>query len=336
MPVELIDLGEIVTLRAIFLTSGDAVADPTGGTLVITLPDGTTVSKIILTETTSDGTGRRHYNYTTSQNGIHTYVWTPTGTVTAIQAGEFLVGTFTSPGPCSEWAGVEDIFDCGPCASVTPDYGQAATALAAATRILYVLSNERYPGLCRHTIRPCRWPDGSCGCGLRECGCPSGPMLRLPDWPVLQIDSVRVDGDLLAASAYRLDEQRILRRLDDDTWPSCQDLTAAATEPGTFSVTYWAGVLPPADGVLAVTRLACELYQACSGGDCALPENITALARLGMSAEFADIPTVMAEENFLGLREVDYFLKTEKYGREHGSMTTVSVDRPHSPHMRVY
>lgn len=350
MPVELIDLGEVVTLRAVFLTSGDVVADPTGGTLVITLPDATTVIRVITTQTTHDGTGRYHYDYTTTQNGIHTYVWSPTGTVSAIQAGEFLVGTFTSPGPCSEWAGVDDIFDCGPCSGVTPDYGKAAGALAAATRILFVLSDERYPGLCQHTIRPCRWSDrwawfprfdgwGYCGCGAgtpHECSCGSGSVVELPDFPVLQIDSVRVDGILLAASTYRLDEQRLLRRIDGYSFPSCQDLTLATTETGTFQIVYWAGVLPPADGVLAVTRLACELYQACSGGDCALPDNIVNLARLGMTAQFADLPTVAVAENFLGLREVDYFLKTERYGKSHGPMTTVSVDRPRPPAMRVY
>ncbi len=355
MPIELIDLGEIVTLRALFINSSGSVADPTGGTLVITLPDGTTVTRLITTQTTADGTGRWHYDYTTTQNGMHTYVWSPTGPVSGIQAGEFLVGSFTSPGPCSEWAGVESIFDCSPCASVAAadrDYGSAADALQAATRILYEMTARRYPGLCRHVVRPCRWSDrwgsamhpshnwGSCTCGAaspRECGCPAGPVVVLPDWPVMAIDSVRVDGSLVASSSYRLDEQRLLRRIDDDTWPSCQDLTAnPASENATFQVTYWAGVLPPPDGVLAVRRLACELYQACSGGDCALPDNITNLARLGMSVDFADIPTVLAEENYLGIREVDWFLKAERYGRSHGNVTTVSVDRPHAPGLRVY
>ena len=352
MPVELIDLGEVVTLRAVFLTGANVVADPTGGTLVITLPDATTVTRQIVTQTTTDGTGRWHYDYTTTQNGVHTYVWTPTGPVSGIQAGEFLGGEFTTPGPCTEWAGVEDIFDCGPCADVaTPNYGTAADMLAAATRILYELSNQRYPGLCRHVVRPCRRSDhwdcagwhhgwGACGCGAaspRECGCPSGAVVELPDVPVLQIDSVRVNGSLVASSAYRLDEQRFLRRIDTDTWPNCQDLTAdPATDDATFQVTYWAGVLPPADGILAVKRLACELYQGCVGGDCALPANVANLTRLGMDVAFIDPTTIIGEDGLTGIREVDLFLQAERYGRTHGGLLTVSPDRPGRDHLRVY
>ena len=352
MPVELIDLGELVTLRAVFLDSSGVVQNPTGGSLVITLPSGATVTRLITTQTTQDGTGRWHYDYTTTLNGIHTYVWSPTGPVTAIQAGEFLVGTFTSSGPYSEWAGVEDVFDCAPCSGVAAasrNYGSAADALAAATRILFELSAHRYPGLRQYTVRPCRWSDrwtscgprswGICTCGARtarECGCPSGPVIELPDWPVLQVDSVRVDGTVLAVSTYRLDEQRLLRRIDDDTWPSCQDLTEAVTQNATFQVVYWAGVLPPPDGVLAVKRLACELYQACSGGDCALPQNIVNLTRQGMDVAFIDPQTIIGEDGYTGIREVDYFLKAERHGQSHGMTLTVSVDRPHAPHLRVY
>ncbi len=141
------------------------------------------------------------------------------------------------------------------------------------------------------------WQDG---CG-NICGCGYQSRILLSGYPVTQIESVVISGVELPETDpdtgrlnWRLDGWKWLTRLDyrDDQgvvqpqrWPACQDLSLPDGEAGTWSVTYRYGVAPPLAGLEAAKQLACELYKACSGAECALPQGVTRLQRQGVTIE---------------------------------------------------
>lgn len=161
-------------------------------------------------------------------------------------------------------------------------------------------------GLCLVKIRPCRrrcaHPAGgsplnpvlvdgqvlNIGCGCRYDGCGCGPLceVALPG-PVAGIASVRVDGQPVPTTAYRVDNERLLVRTDTGCWPACQDLRLPDTVVGTWSVTYWRGTDVPPLGRLAVTMLAKEFAKLCEGDStCVLPRDVVSVNRQGISYEF--------------------------------------------------
>lgn len=128
------------------------------------------------------------------------------------------------------------------------------------------------------------WKNIGCGC-LSACRCEAdgARALTLPG-PVQSITRITVDGEEVPASAYRVDNRRTLIRTDGGTWPACQDMLAAPTEPGTFEITYERGVPVPVGGMVAAGRLACELAAAACGADeCALPERLQTVTRQGIT-----------------------------------------------------
>lgn len=144
-----------------------------------------------------------------------------------------------------------------------------------------------------------RWLN-ACGCGPRDCGCEALSQVILPG-PVGSIISVRLDGEEVPRSAYRVMNGDRLVRLDGEDWPACQDM-AASDEDG-FSVTYYRGAAPNILTRAAAGVLANEFLLACDGDDaCRLPYNVTNVSRQGETYEFdngveesaASIPQVAA------------------------------------------
>jgi hypothetical protein len=139
------------------------------------------------------------------------------------------------------------------------------------------------------------------GDGQAVCGCMPISQVELPGYPAVAIDQVKIDGTVLAAvdtdgdPTYRLDEWAQLTRLwkpgtdgaraQPRFWPQCQNLALDDDQPGTFSVTYRYGVAPPFPGVLAAKQLACEIWKACNGQQCALPAGTTEITRQGIRVE---------------------------------------------------
>lgn len=189
----------------------------------------------------------------------------------------------------------------------------------AAVTYLWDWTGRQY-GLCDLTIRPCRQdcPEGSglyygtsghpgragalwtpvliggewlnltCGRCRDVCGCDNPSTLRIPG-PVDTVTEITIDGEVLAASAYRVDNRGTLVRQDGGQWPTCQDLGKAAGEPGTWSVTYSRGVPVPEGGKLAASVLACELAKAIAAPkDCRLPQRIQTITREGVTVGFLD------------------------------------------------
>lgn len=152
------------------------------------------------------------------------------------------------------------------------------------------------------------WPIGSSTwgwwlgeTGSQACGCNGLSRVKLSGYPVTEIVDVLIGGESLpefdvdtGARNWRLDNWRWLTRMwapnaDQPSnpgpryWPGCQNLGLDPDQPGTFAVTYRYGVAPPRAGFDAAVQLAYQLWLACNGGECALPEGVTEIDRLGVT-----------------------------------------------------
>lgn len=185
-------------------------------------------------------------------------------------------------GPLKPWtsaARVREVPNVDPTRDLTDD-------IAAASEQLFILSGRRFPGRGQVTIRPshANWAganhgpaDMLWGYGLGYVGrrgayaySPGGGWVRY--WvPTInlghqarQIVSIKIDGQVVAPSTYRLDRKtgELVRLADPVTrnnpgWPCCgnrDDLPDTA--PGTFVITYSYGADPPMAGIRAATELA--------------------------------------------------------------------------------
>ena len=196
----------------------------------------------------------------------------------------------------------------------------------AATAYLWRWTGKRF-GLCDVVLRPCRsdcdwqattyrgyagrpdrtiptlgdpapfvpaliggvWRNLSCwSCG-EACSCERTPTLVLPG-PVEDVVEIVIDGEVVPASAYRVDNRNRLVRDDGAAWPTCQDLSLPAGEVGTWTVTYRWGVPVPAGGEVAAAVLACEMAKALNRDrTCQLPERITnQVTREGITVTILD------------------------------------------------
>lgn len=228
-------------------------------------------------------------------------------------------------GPTVAWVTAAQVAEC-----CSVDVGTNTSLLDSvaveASMILYELSGERFPGLTVvEDARPCSqacncwgdilspmspgapqvplgswswgwwgsgWGWGYDGCG-DTCGCGVLSRVNLSGYPVISIQEVKIDGDVVDPSGYRLDDNEYLTRLADPTtlneqfWPSCQRLDVGPNDQGSFAVSYSFGTDPPLPGVAAAKQLACELYKACTTGVCDLPTGVTQIDRQGISIKRA-------------------------------------------------
>lgn len=299
--------------------------------------------------------------------GDYVVVWDATDALLVpVQASELIEVTtatsFTS-GPCEIW---EPIW-CGP----LPTGSEAVTgdAIEMATEILWQAAGQRF-GLCQVTIRPCRndcaggwlgfndwwpgvggtvtasgggprpwWVNGtwynvcSAGCG-DSCSCTLIDEALLPA-PTREVVQVKLNGEVMDPTLYRVDENRKLVRLDGQLWPLCQDMAATDDEPGTWSVTITVGEDIPLLARRALGELAMEFVKECLGEDCAIPFEISSLSRQGVNMTFGnsgDSNNIIAQ---MGLRMVDLFIATyNPYKLQHRAKT-YDVDHNPRPWRRV-
>lgn len=241
---------------------------------------------------------------------------------------------------CEPWPLVPDCLPSGWNADPALWTPTQATAVEVAMELLNKLSAGQY-GLCKVKIRPYRrrsyWDywrllrpslydslfsggmlyggllygglpfDLPCGCVGNDCRC--GYVPEIPLGPqVYDVLEVKVDGQVLPATAYRVDDRRMLVRTDGGHWPHCQQLGMPDTADDTFSVTYRRGVMPGKAAQLALTVLAVEMAKACSGDrKCALPSRVTSIVREGITYDLLDNLDVF-ERGRTGLPRVDMWL----------------------------
>jgi hypothetical protein len=241
-------------------------------------------------------------------------------------------GAESTEGPCTSWLTGEDVALC--CGAAAEEVGTFYTLLDdaadTASQLLYELSGRRWAGLCsKDGVRPCH--DG-CMCGVqvlsrghlvvdpmlwsptrcsgRTCGCNDMSRVPLAGY-VREVTQVKIDGDVLASSAYTVMDHKWLTRIDGGRWPSCSHAALPDTEEGTFSVNYSYGKQPPLPAIEAAKELACQIYLSCSssGADCNIPVGATRITRQGITVEraiFARNPKTGAWET--GMDAVNRFL----------------------------
>lgn len=217
----------------------------------------------------------------------------------------------------------------------------AARAVLVASLMLYRASGRQYPGLCTDVVRPCAgcglpsqsldYPFGGsrpiglygpCSCGPHrdvQCGCSVHAAVQLPGRPITSIVSVLMNGTDITDDVTVIDGDSLIR-ISGTPWPCIQDLTKAATEPGTWQVTYTYGRIPDADGLLAAEVLACQLLAGwCTSPgcpECKLPQRLTSMTREGDTIQMAALdPFEFLEGGRFGVYEVDSWLSLENPGR---------------------
>lgn len=229
--------------------------------------------------------------------------------------------------PCG-W--VIDTTCCEDWATFSPAVQADATAYA--TTVMWAVTGRQF-GLCSKVVRPCgryrqntpsivgfEWLGYGYGAGMlgpyidstgtwRNCVCPNACcscnarcQVLLPG-PVDSVTEVQVDGVVVLASAYRVDDRRLLVRTDGECWPDCNDYDVDAGT-GFFQVTYSRGKPVPAPVAGAAGVLACEYAKACIGAPCRLPGRVSSITRQGVTINMVDTDTLI-RRRLTGILEVD-------------------------------
>jgi hypothetical protein len=222
------------------------------------------------------------------------------------------------------------------------DPAQIDQACQQATDILYTLSGRQFPGACERTLRPvarpvawtirewtsylrsvsgdwATWSDtwGACMGGMHN-SCRNPPQIDLGIFPIRAIVQVKINGEVIPADEYRVDNGRLLTRVRPTIssqptvrwgWPTCQDFTLPDTELNTFSVDVQYGMDPPVSGVAAANALAAELAKAHANKPNRLPARLTSITRQGVSMAVVD-PMQFLEKGLTGVYEADIFIKS--------------------------
>ena len=198
-----------------------------------------------------------------------------------------------------------------------------AAATALAVQLLHALTGRVF-GVVEVTVRPCgvpaptfstyggQWGAGplllsACGCTTSDCPCKAGSEIALPG-PVDEVTSVLVDGEVVDPAAWKVRDRRWLCRIDGQAWPHRQDMTADDDQLGAFAVTYKRGVPAPAAGQSAAGLLATEILSGMGGGACALPPNVTSVARQGVNIEVD--PVAYLDAGLTGIASVDQWIRS--------------------------
>lgn len=188
--------------------------------------------------------------------------------------------------------------------------------LLVASTVLNRLVGGKYRGLDTDRIRPNR---NRCCVGQPRTGCRQLRELELPQYPVVSITSVTVDGVLVDSAKYRVDDRRWLVQLpnDDgqyvpaDAWPCCQRTDLPPTEDQTMEVVYVFGEEAPVDAQRAAARLATELALADIDTEtCSLNADVTSVARQGVT--YILKAKTLIEGGGFGLADVDMWLFGER------------------------
>lgn len=191
-----------------------------------------------------------------------------------------------------------------------------------AVSVLWALSGRQF-GVAETTIRPAtnpsvfvwqrtygHWAETPCGCAAGCCVVAAPRVVHLPGPAQPDTDTtpitVTVAGTDLTHTDYSL-EGDCLYRAGGKEWPR-QDFNRPLGEPGTWSVTYWRGLAPPAVVAPLVGQLAREFLTAIGDdpSECRLPATLTQMTRQGVTHVFD--PARILAAGYTGLTEIDRWL----------------------------
>lgn len=237
-------------------------------------------------------------------------------------------------GPCSSYITEADLccLDAGsladPCISGDPVPSALLTStLMAASEVAWGLTGRQF-GICEVTVRPCymstadmdplwtpgfiSWPYMSNGLWYNfrcneSCDCHNFCEVLLPN-PICSVSEVKIDGVILAESAYVVKNNRNLVRIDGECWPECNS-PEPDTEEGTWTVTLEYGREVPGIVKVGTADLACQLLKACLNKPCDLPQRVQNVARNGISMSFSNVDEFL-KNGRTGIVSLDYAIAT--------------------------
>lgn len=129
------------------------------------------------------------------------------------------------------------------------------------------------------------------------CSCDNINKVEL-EMPVGEIYEVRVNGEIVPNTSYRVENGRWLVRTDGKDWPSCAG--------DNFTVRYNRAYAPDTAGEIAAGLMAAEYLKLLADDrKCRLPVGVTSIARAGVNIE---IQTGMFPGGVTGMRDVDTYL----------------------------
>lgn len=347
-------IGQVATLSTEFLNGSGSLADPATVSLTITSPSGmATTYTFAALQITKDAVGKYSMALTVNAAGAWTWQWNSTGTPTTTETGYLVVVSKGSDGihdSVQPWASLAELAaqNTSVAAATGAQVGLAEWFLQVASNLAYAASGRQYPGLVESVVRPCRWYEGSAvqwpdwwsvgqsgwdqygrfSYGFephRDCG-----VFVSEVWlaDALQaVIEVRVNGAVVAPTAYQIVDRSFLQRIDGQAWPLVQDLSQDATlaaSTNSFQITYLRGKMPPPEGRQAVIDMAGEFYAAKSGSDCALPDAIAQLVREGETLSF-ETPTGI-DLFHTGIRSWDFFISAQNPAHRQRRATIISPD----------
>jgi hypothetical protein len=245
----------------------------------------------------------------------------------------------TTSGVCEPWTDLASVRGLPgfPDSTQVPD-ATVELAIGWATDVLFDLSGKQWPGECEDTVRPlgdhrCRsvsnWRREAVlrGGGWFGRGCMGIPEVDLGVYPLVSIQEVLLDGVDLDPTSYRIDNRRLLTRVDGQGWPCWQDVTKASDQPGTWEVSFTYGEVPPAGGVGSATIFARELALAfANNNSCRLPSRTQTVARQGVT--IVAYPQSILDGGRTGLPEVDLWLASVNPKKIRQQATIMSPDYP--------
>lgn len=244
---------------------------------------------------------------------------------------------------CAPWTDVTAVKEC--CGSVALDDidTRLEEGVNVASELLYLLTAKQFSGVQTITTRP--HADSICmGRNVLStdpvmwtCACARRSSFDLGYAHVTEVSEVLIDGAALDPAEYSIVDERYLQRMAgtgpeyaNEGWPLHQHIDRLTSEPGTWSVTFSYGTVPPISGVTAASKLACELVKAYARSeDCQLPGRVTTLNRQGVSMTLID-PAMLAQ-GLTGIYEVDLFIEAVNPTKSRGGALVWSPDLASAP-----
>lgn len=134
----------------------------------------------------------------------------------------------------------------------------------SATDFLVRLSNGAFTGRCEQTVRPVFAGEWDCYVDYN-----AGDPFKIPlVGPNPTVSQVKIDGDVLATSEYRVLDGQYLMRVHIDTkplaWPLTNPLWKPSTEDGTFEITYTWGLEVDMVVKRAALEVSCDILDGLS------------------------------------------------------------------------
>lgn len=319
--------GETAVLKAAFSNEAGALADVTSCTFDVITPTGVVVpfSSVSTPPVAHVSTGRYQLPYLIPFDGVFEYETDGDGQT---ESSFFLAGNRDLyDAPLEQWCSWADVLRVPVLATTGVQADAAALAqdlqeliLDSVSELLWNLSRRVYPGIGKITRSLCvrcsschswwwllDYPNAT------DCGCTPYDSIKLGgQYPVIGVREVLLDGVQLDRSAWRLQNNDSIVRLDGMVWPRAKDLT----DPTAFQATWFVGNPVPRGGVRAATLMCAEYALLALEKPCLLPQyRVQSAQAEGISYTLVD-NTKAVDDGRTGFHPADQWLDSLDVGLE--------------------